>query len=147
MGPAGKIHKFGTSVRGTTMSSNLSTPLIRVLKPPRGRRPNTLPTPGRRRSASMRRTRLPRWAKTTAEFALIVVFPSWGEALVTRTTLGGVPKEDSRMEVRRGRYASAASDFGRTYVISAGPSGFSPESENTYNFLKKLPLLESWRGI
>src|ERR1039458_1872654 len=113
IGPAGKIHKFGTSVNGTTTSSNLSPPLMRVLRPPRDRKPNSLSMPGRRRSASISNTRLPRSAKTSAEFALIVVFPSCGKALVTRITLGGPPYEERRIAVRRDRYASAASEFGR----------------------------------
>ena len=70
----------------------------------------------------MSKTRLPRCANTRAEFALMVVFPSCGKALVTRITFGGAPNEERRIEVRSARYASAASDFGRAYVTRAGDS-------------------------
>src|ERR1019366_2465484 len=96
--------------------------------------------PGRRRSASRSRTRLPRCAKTKAELALTVVFPSCGNALVTRITLGGAPKEERRIEVRSARYASAASDFGRTYVIRSGGSGFPSPTESVVSRLRKLPF-------
>src|ERR1035441_10806767 len=103
--------------------------------------------PGRRRSASISRTRLPRCAKTKAEFALIVVFPSCGNALVMRITLGGAPNEERRIEVRSARYASAASDFGRACVTRAGDFGFTSPPERVVNRLRKYPLLESCNGI
>src|ERR1035441_3751174 len=117
---------------------------MRVLRPPRDRKPNSLSMPGRRRSASISNTRLPRCAKTSAEFALIVVFPSCGKALVMSITLGGAPNEERRIEVRSARYASAASDFGRAYVISPGNSDFSVSAVTGFSRLRK-PLLE--RGI
>src|SRR5438552_12684037 len=80
--------------------------------------PSILLTPGRRKSASTSSTRLPFCAKTIAAFALIVVFPSSGSALVTRRTFGGVPQEDNKMEVRNARYDSAAADLGLEKVTS-----------------------------
>src|SRR6202162_3590324 len=145
IGPAGKIHKLGTSVKGNITSSTLSTPLMTVLRPPRGFIPKIFSMPGRRRSASTRRTRLPRCANTSAEFALIVVFPSWGRALVTRTTFGGAPNADKRIEVRSARYASADSDFGREYVTREGDPDFS--SKVVFKSLREWPLLESCSGI
>src|ERR1035441_9367917 len=103
--------------------------------------------PGRRRSASRSRTRLPRCAKTKAEFALIVVFPSCGDALVMRIILGGAPNEERRIEVRSARYASEASDFGRTYAISAGGFSSSSPGEAVFSRLRRLPLLEICSGI
>src|SRR5580700_3357861 len=143
IGPAGKIHKFGTSVNGIITSSHLSPPLMRVLRPPRDRKPNSLSIPGRRRSASISNTRLPRCANTSAEFALIVVFPSCGKALVTRITLGGAPYDESRIEVRRDRNASAASDFGRAYVMRVGDSDFADSIDVAFRRLRKEPLLEN----
>src|ERR1700731_2603636 len=131
IGPAGIIHKFGTRANGTITSSILSTPLITLLTQPRDRKPNSLSMPGRRRSASMSNTRLPRCAKTSAEFALIVVLPSCGKALVTSMTFGGAPNEERRIEVRRDRYASAASDFGRAYVTRAEVDSDLPVSTDT----------------
>src|ERR1035438_5269879 len=147
IGPAGKIHKFGTSVNGTTTSSNLSPPVISVLRPPRERKPNSFSMPGRRRSASISNTRSPRCAKTSAEFALIVVFPSCGKALVTRITLGGAPNEERRIEVRSDRYASAASDLGRACVTRIGDSDLSVSTDTVVSRLRKEPLLANCSGI
>src|ERR1039458_8213033 len=142
MGPAGKIHKFGTSGQGSTRSSNLPAPVIRVLRPPREFMPNSFPTTGRRRSASKNKTRLPRGANTRAEFALMVVFPSCGIALVTRITFGGAPNEERRIDVRSARYASAASDCGRAYVTRVGDSDFSVTADTVFSRLRKEPLLD-----
>src|ERR1035438_607642 len=120
---------------------------MRVLRPPRDRKPNSLSMPGRRRSASISNTRLPRCAKTSAELALIVVFPSCGKALVTSITLGGAPNEERRIEVRSARYASAASDFGRAYATRAGDSDFSVADDIVFSRLRKEPVLESCSGI
>src|ERR1700693_6647280 len=147
IGPDGRIHKVGTSGQGSTTSSTLSDPLIRVLRPPRDLMPNSFPTAGRRRSASTSKTRLPRCANTRDEFALMVVFPSCGIALVTRITFGGAPNEERRIDVRSARYASAASDCGRAYVIRVGDSAFSITADTVFSRLRKLPLLESCRGI
>ena len=146
IGPAGKIHKFGTSGNGTMTSSILSPPLMSVLRPPRDRKPNSLSMPGRRRSASTSNTRPPRCAKTNAEFALIVVLPSCGTALVTSITLGGEPNEERRIEVRSDRYASAASDLGRAYVMRAEDSDVSVSTDIVFSRLRKEPLLANLAG-
>src|SRR5579871_4617164 len=77
---------------------------------------------GRRRSASIRRTRTPFCARTTAVLILVVVLPSCGRALVTIMTLGGAPMLDSNREVRRARYDSAIWDCGRTWVTNSTAS-------------------------
>src|ERR1035438_4751288 len=137
MGPAGKIHKLGTSGQGSTTSSTLSDPVIRVLRPPRGLMPNSFPTLGRRRSASTSKTRLPRCANTRAEFVLMVVFPSCGIALVTRITFGGAPNDERRIDVRSARYASAASECGRAYVTRVGDSEFSVTADSVFSRFRK----------
>src|ERR1039457_1867134 len=147
IGPDGKIHKFGTCANGTTTASSLSTPLMRVLRPPRDRKPNSLSMPGRRRSASISNTRSPRCAKTSAELALIVVFPSCGKALVTSITFGGAPNEERRIEVRRDRYASAASDLGRAYVTRAGDSDWSVSTDAGLRRLRKEPFIANRQGM
>src|SRR5438309_10341515 len=53
---------------------------------------------------------------------LVVVLPSCGIALVTRTTLGGAPREDSSSEVRSARYDSAICDCGRDCVTNSTAS-------------------------
>ena len=58
---------------------------------------------GRRISASIKRTRTPFCARTMAVLMLVVVFPSWGKALVMRMILGGAPSEESSRDVRRAR--------------------------------------------
>src|SRR5579872_2983022 len=77
---------------------------------------------GRRISASIKRTRTPFWASTTAQLMLVVVLPSCGRALVTMMTLGGAPRFDRSREVRRARYDSAICDCGRTWVTNSTAS-------------------------
>ena len=74
-----------------------------LLRPLRGPMPRVLWMLGRRRSASMSRTRIPFCARTTAQLMLVVVLPSWGSALVTIITLGGAPRLESSSEVRSAR--------------------------------------------
>src|SRR5882724_4995178 len=57
-----------------------------------------------------------------AELMAVVVFPSWGRALVTMMTFGGAPRLESNSEVRRARYDSAICDWGRTCVTSSTTS-------------------------
>ncbi len=47
------------------------------------------------------KTRAPFWARTIAVLMLVVVFPSWGRALVIRITFGGPPRS------AKGRYKRA----------------------------------------
>src|SRR6266404_3360668 len=68
---------------------------------------------GRRISASTSNTFPPFCANTIAVLMLVVVLPSWGNALVTMITLGADPIDDNNIEVRKARYDSATSDFGR----------------------------------
>src|SRR5579872_7474290 len=90
--------------------------------------PNMLAIAGSRRSPSTSRTRLPRCASTIAEFALTVVFPSFGKELVTRITRGGVPKLERMMEVRSARKDSAAGDLGCAYATKGRQLPFDPGS-------------------
>src|SRR3954469_11242222 len=77
---------------------------------------------GRRRSASISRTRVPFCARTVAVLTLVVVLPSCGRALVIRIIFGGAPTEVSRSDVRSARYASDIWDCGRDWVINSTAS-------------------------
>src|SRR5437660_7740667 len=77
---------------------------------------------GRRKSASIKSTRTPFCARTTAQLILVVVLPSCGRALVTMMIFGGEPTFDNSSEVRRARYDSAICDCGRTSVTSSTAS-------------------------
>src|SRR4029077_5263896 len=124
--------------KGTNTFSTLSTPLKIVLSPPDAFNPSALLMPGLLRSASTRRTRLPFWARTTAEFMLTVVLPSWGKALVTKTTFGGAPKEESRIDVRNARYDSAISDCGRRCVT--GPVSAALLTTDEFDGKRRRPF-------
>src|SRR5437588_8765847 len=76
-------------------------------------------TLGRRRSPSTSRTRLPNRARAMAVFIATVVLPSEGSALVIMITAGGVGRE-SRIEVSKARYDSAAGDNGCKKLTNSG---------------------------
>src|SRR5450755_3382550 len=65
---------------------------------------------GRRRSASISRTRAPLKARVTAESEDTEVFPSAGLELVISSTLGGLPGRERSREVLRDRYDSTICD-------------------------------------
>src|SRR5215469_17938270 len=77
---------------------------------------------GLRRSASTNRTREPFCASTIDVLMAVVLFPSWGSALVMRMIFGGDPSELSSKEVRKARYDSAICDWGRVCVTSSTAS-------------------------
>ena len=79
---------------------SVAFPVSTLLRPVAGPMPRVLWMLGRRRSASINRTRVPFCASTMAVLMLVVVFPSCGKALVTRMTLGGAPSEVSSKDVR-----------------------------------------------
>src|SRR3954469_6309543 len=91
----------------------VSLPASTVLNPDRLLMPRIECTPGRRISQSTSKTLPPFCARTMAVFTLVVVLPSCGRALVMRITLGGEPRDESRIDVLRARYDSAIPDFGR----------------------------------
>src|SRR5664279_2527365 len=99
-------------------------------------------TDGRRRSASISRTRDPLSASVTADSEDTEVFPSAGFELVTSKTLGGLPGRDSSRDVLSDRYDSTICDqpastpevacsmkvSGNTALVSA--TGITPSSGN-----------------
>src|SRR3954467_3861418 len=94
-------------------AADVSPPASTVLNPERLLIPKMEWTPGRRISQSTSSTLPPFCASTMAVFTLVVVLPSCGRALVMRMTLGGEPRDESRIDVLRARYDSAIPDFGR----------------------------------
>src|SRR5437762_6837216 len=94
---------------------------------------------GRRRSASISSTRVPFCARTVAVFMRVVVFPSWGRALVMRIVFGGAPSDGSNSDVRKARYDSDICDCGRDMVISSTAS-FEAATYNPVGFASAAVL-------
>ena len=94
------------------LCSRVVPPVSRVLRPMRPLRPKRGWTLGRRRSASMSRTRVSPWARTQARLLETVVLPSDGVALVRRMSCGGLPVVESSSEVRREREGLGELRFG-----------------------------------
>ena len=66
----------------------VAMPFSTLAMPREALMPSALPTLGRRRSASIRITRLPASASEAARLSAVVVLPSEGEAPVIRTARG-----------------------------------------------------------
>src|SRR5690349_17066507 len=102
---------------------------------------------GRRRSASIRRTRVPFCARTTAVLMLVVVLPSRGRALVTKIVFGGAPREVRSKEVRKARYDSAICDCGRECVTNSTGSFSLPPATTKLRFDPLSELFLVPKGI
>jgi len=135
-GPDGSRNRLGNCGEGRITDSGAVFPARTVVSPAPDAMPRVLEIDGRRRSASTSSTRLPSCTITIAELILVVVFPSCGSGLVININLGGASGKESRIEVRRARYASAISEFGHVYASTAGSSPLcSPESRSRRPFL------------
>ncbi len=111
-GPLTRMSSLGTSETCWTACCSGTLPVSTELRPTFPLMLNRWCTVGRRRSASMSRTRTSRWARTQARFMATVVLPSLGVALVSSITWGSRPATDSSSEVRKARKASANCDIG-----------------------------------
>ena len=90
------------------------------LKPACASNPKIDRNRGRRISASTITTLAPVWAKLSAVFTAVVVFPSPGRLDVTSNALGARPAVESKTEVRRWRYDSASGDLPSTFINNSG---------------------------
>ena len=111
-GPVATTRRCSSSVAWATSSMATSSVRRREVRPLALGRSKSLWTPGLRRSASRRITVRPAWAKATARLPDVVVFPSLGMELVTRSVLTGSSTEANSRFVRSVRYASAAGPRG-----------------------------------
>ena len=139
--PAGSTNKFGSSGDRVIACCKVALPVSMLLRPLRGPMPRALWTPGRRKSASIKRTFTPFCASTIEQLILVVVFPSCGSALVMRIIFGGAPSEESKREVRSARYDSAIWDCGRDFVTNSTDS-FEDATISRFSFLPSTPVLE-----
>ena len=117
-GPVVMTRRFSCSVVWATSSISISSERIRLDNPLAFGRLKILWTPGFRKSASSRIVRRPSWANTTARFAAVVVLPSPGMELVTRSVLIGASTAANSTFVRSVRYDSAAGARGWRMVAS-----------------------------
>ncbi len=98
-GPLGSMSRLGTSGMFCTVSFSLLAPVSSVVRPTLPFNPKRWCTLGRRRSASISRTRASPWARMHARLLAVVVLPSDGVALVNRMNFGGCP---ARRKQQRG---------------------------------------------